>query len=138
MGPGIWSVRVPLVVPPGYRLSVPAGTTLRFAAEAGLISHGPLLFKGAANQAIHGTSAGMVPFYDIALGLGAILLLVGVIGAAVARKTKERVPPFVELKSPEQVVVGGPAVEPGLEPLEGEELGEETEEASPVENLSEE
>jgi hypothetical protein len=50
--PGSWLVRVPLVVPRGYRLRVAAGTTLRFAAEAGLISHGPLLFEGAADAPI--------------------------------------------------------------------------------------
>lgn len=92
-------------------------------------------FRGAANQALRSTAAGMVPFYDIALGLGAILVLVGVIGAVVARRAEEREPPFVELKRPEEIVVGGPAVEPGLEPVEEEEVSEDAEEASRAEDL---
>jgi hypothetical protein len=54
-------------------------------------------------------------FFDIALGVGALLLLVGVIGNTVAKKSRRRVPPFRELEQPDQVVAGGPPVEPGLE-----------------------
>lgn len=80
-------------------------------------------YKTAMYGAFHGTSGLMLAYYDIALGAGALLLLVGVIGGVVARRAKERVPPFTELKRPKKPVAGGPPVQPGLLPdvLESDE-----------------
>ena len=53
---GQWQVEGPLVVPTGYSLSIPAGTTLQFDTEEGLIAHGPLIFEGSeeANIVLEG------------------------------------------------------------------------------------
>ena len=45
--PGHWQVEGSLVVPVGFGLTIPAGTTLQFEAEEGLIAHGPLNFEGS-------------------------------------------------------------------------------------------
>jgi len=73
-------------------------------------------FKPAANQALRTISSLAVAYYDIALAFGGLVLLVGVVGAIIVRKSRERVQPFTELKSPDKAVVGGPAVEPGMTP----------------------
>lgn len=72
-------------------------------------------FKPAANQALRTMSSLALAYFDIALALGALVLLVGVVGAVIARKAAERVPPFRELTEPETMVAGGPAVEPGMQ-----------------------
>lgn len=85
-------------------------------------------FKPAANQALRTISSLAVAYYDIALAFGALVLLVGVVGAVIARKSRERVPPFIDLKGPDKAVVGGPPVEPGMTPdthMEQQSIGEE-------------
>lgn len=90
------------------------------------------IFKGAANLALRTAGASMLTLFDVALGVGAAVLLVGVIGGAVSSKSRDRITPFSELKRPEQAVVGGPPVEPGLSrPLESREDVEEPETTSP-------
>ncbi len=49
---GTWQVAGSLLVPAGYSLTIPAGTTLRFETEEGLIAHGPLLFEGSKEGSI--------------------------------------------------------------------------------------
>lgn len=71
-------------------------------------------FKPVANQALRTMGSMAVVYFDIALAAGAVVLLVGVIGAVIARKSRERVTPFTDLKRPEEAVVGGPPVEPGM------------------------
>jgi len=71
-------------------------------------------FKPVANQALRTMGSMAVLYFDIALAAGAVVLLVGVIGAVIARKSRERVTPFTDLKRPEEAVVGGPPVEPGM------------------------
>jgi hypothetical protein len=86
-------------------------------------------FKPAANQAMRTMSSLAIACFDIALALGALLLLAGVIGAIIARKSRERIPPFTELKQPAPLVAGvqpgqGPGEEP---PADGQGIGEDTE-----------
>jgi len=71
-------------------------------------------FKPAAHLALRTMSSLSLVYFDIALAFGALVLLVGVIGAVIARKSRERVTPFTDLKRPEEAVAGGPPVEPGL------------------------
>ncbi|HEY5502196.1 MAG TPA: hypothetical protein VIJ97_02715, partial [Candidatus Anoxymicrobiaceae bacterium] len=71
-------------------------------------------FKPAAHQALRTMGSLAVIYFDIALAAGAVVLLVGVIGAVIARKSRERITPFTDLKRPEEAVVGGPPVEPGM------------------------
>jgi hypothetical protein len=54
-------------------------------------------FKPAANQALRTMSSMAVAYFDIALAAGAVVLLIGVIGAVISRKSRGRVPPFGEL-----------------------------------------
>jgi hypothetical protein len=93
--------------------SLPASLMLRIGDE---FLWGPSsgVFKGAAHQAIGSAGASMLIIFDIALAAGAVVLLVGVIGGVMSRRTRERVPPFVDLKRPEQAVAGGPPVDAGL------------------------
>ncbi len=56
--PGDWRVETPLVVGPGRRLVIGPGTTLRFAADAYILSHGPILANGTAARPIRLTGAG--------------------------------------------------------------------------------
>lgn len=90
------------------------------------------VFRGSMYQALRSTGAMMSAYYDIALAFGALLLLVGVVGGLVARRASHRVPPFLELKRPEESVVGGPSIEmtdagplPPPPPPPEEELGKE-------------
>jgi hypothetical protein len=50
--PGHWPVEDWLVVPRGFSLTIPAGTTLQFASEAGLIAHGRLRFDGTEDAEV--------------------------------------------------------------------------------------
>jgi len=49
---GTWRVKGSLFVPPGYRLAIGGGTTLRFAANEGLLAHGPVMLNGTADAPI--------------------------------------------------------------------------------------
>ena len=50
--PGTWQVAGNLVLPKGYSLEIPAGTTLRFAANAVFVANGPVRFSGTAEAPI--------------------------------------------------------------------------------------
>ena len=50
--PGVWRVRGVLVVPSGFALTIPAGTTLRFDARGALVAHGPLHVGGAEGNPV--------------------------------------------------------------------------------------
>lgn len=49
---GTWKVRGCVVIPRGYRLSVEAGTTLRFEDSGCLVAFGPTLFEGRADAPV--------------------------------------------------------------------------------------
>ena len=68
------------------------------------------LYKGVVLQAFSDSGSLMLVFFDIALGVGALLLLVGIVGNVISRKSRERVTPFGDLQEPEEIVVGGPSV----------------------------
>ena len=105
--------------------SLPAALSLRVGTEffwkPG--SAGP--FKSAMFQSLRSISSLTVVFFDAALALGALVLLVGIIGGIMSRRSRERVPPFVGLQRPEEAVVGGAPLEPGLEITKEEETGDE-------------
>lgn len=44
--PGDWRVQGLLIVPPGFGLTIPAGTRLRFGADGALVAHGPVQVDG--------------------------------------------------------------------------------------------
>ncbi|MHB8894631.1 MAG: hypothetical protein ACYC99_05550 [Candidatus Geothermincolia bacterium] len=73
-------------------------------------------FKPAANQALRTMSSLGVAFFDIALAFGAVVLLVGVIGSIIARKSRERITPFTELKATDETPAGRPAESGGTTP----------------------
>jgi hypothetical protein len=50
--PGVWNIRQSLVLPENLGLSIPAGTTLRFTADAALIASGPLFFTGTPGRPV--------------------------------------------------------------------------------------
>jgi len=52
VAPGTWQVRGVLVVPTGFALRLPAGTTLRFAADGALIARGDLQLEGSAEAPV--------------------------------------------------------------------------------------
>ncbi|MBU4175736.1 MAG: hypothetical protein KJ686_12645 [Actinobacteria bacterium] len=68
------------------------------------------LYKGVVLQTFRDSGSLMLVYFDIALGVGALLLLVGIVGNLISRKSIERVPPFEDLLEPEEIVVGGPPV----------------------------
>ena len=93
--------------------TLPSSLFIRIANEF-IIGSNTGIFKNASHQALRSLGRSMLMFYDIALAAGALVLLGGVIGVVIAKKTRDRVPPFGELERPEQAVVGGPPLEPGL------------------------
>jgi len=68
------------------------------------------LYKGVVLQAFSDSGSLMQVYFDIALGVGVLLLLVGIVGNVISRKSRERVTPFEDLQEPEEIVVGGPSV----------------------------
>lgn len=105
------------VIGPGLVLisaTLPVALFLRIANEL-LWGSSSVVYKGAMNQAFRSISSSTMAFYDIALGAGALVLLVGVIGNVVYKKRRERVPPFMNLERPERPVAGGPPVLPNLQ-----------------------
>lgn len=93
--------------------TLPSSLFIRLVNEFILTSNTGV-FKSASHQALRTVGGTMLMFYDIALAAGALVLLGGVIGVVIARRTRGRVPPFRDLERPEQAVIGGPPVEPGL------------------------
>ncbi|MBN2167696.1 MAG: hypothetical protein JW738_00500 [Actinobacteria bacterium] len=71
------------------------------------------LYEGAMYQALIDTGSMTVLFFDIILGIGALLLLVGVVGGTIAGRRRRRITPFNELETPQDIVAGGPSVDPG-------------------------
>jgi hypothetical protein len=53
-------------------------------------------------QAFQSMGALMLVFFDVALGAGALVLLIGVIGGVFSRRAKKRVPPFLGLQRREE------------------------------------
>lgn len=49
---GTWRVKGSLFVPPGYSLAIGGGTTLRFAANEGVLAHGPVMLNGTADAPV--------------------------------------------------------------------------------------
>jgi len=56
--PGSWQVTSLLTVPSGVTLAIDAGTTLAFAPGTGIVSHGPVSFRGTAQAPVVLRSAG--------------------------------------------------------------------------------
>lgn len=95
--------------------ALPGSLALRIAGQFVFKPHVSGTFRPVSNAAMRTVSSMSVSFFDIALAFGGLALVIGVIGAVIARKSRERVPPFLDLKRPERVVAGGPALEPGME-----------------------
>ncbi len=95
--------------------SLPASLGLRIGNEF-IWKPGSSGYRGAMSAALHELGSSGSIFFDIALALGALLLLAGIVVNVISKKSRERVPPFLELKRPEEAVAGGAPVEPGLEP----------------------
>ena len=93
--------------------SLPASLYIRIGSQFLWKVGSAGLYKGAVYQAFSDSGSLALVFFDIALGIGALLLLAGVIGNMLSRRSKERVPPFGDLQAPAEIVVGGPAVAPG-------------------------
>jgi len=52
IAPGVWPVNSPIIVPPGMTLTIPAGVTLRFGQNTGIICRGPLHMEGLENAPV--------------------------------------------------------------------------------------
>ena len=50
--PGIWQVHRSIVIPKGYSLHIPEGTTLQFAPDAAFIMYGPLKITGKTDAPV--------------------------------------------------------------------------------------
>ena len=77
------------------------------------------LYRGAMYQAFQDMGALMLMFFDIALGAGALVLLIGVVGGVISRRAKKRVPPFLELQRREEYTEEEPEL--GAEPESAED-----------------
>ena len=78
--------------------SLPASLFIRIASEFLWKAGSTGAYKEAMGAALRQGGSLMVLYYDIALGAGALILLAGVIGAVVSKRTRERVPPFLDLE----------------------------------------
>lgn len=104
--------------------SLPASLFIRVNVEFFWKPGAGGLYKSAAQQAYRSIGSLSAVFFDIALGVGALLLLAGIIGSILSKRSRERVPPFVELKRPAEAVAGGAPLEPGLEVTDEAEVAE--------------
>jgi hypothetical protein len=77
--------------------SLPASLFIRLANDFFWDTNAGL-YRGAMYQAFHDMGTLMLMFFDIALGAGALLLLIGVIGGVISKRTRKRVPPFLEIQ----------------------------------------
>ena len=91
--------------------TLPVSLFLRIGAEVLWTDGASSAIKSAMNIALRNLASSVVVFFDAALALGALVLLVGVVGAVIAGRTRSRVKPFTELESPDEAVVGGPSVD---------------------------
>lgn len=94
--------------------SLPASLFIRLSSEF-LWEDRAGVYRNAMGAALRQAGNLMVLYYDIALGAGALLLLVGVIGAVVTKHTRERVPPFLDLERSKSLAGGPPVDFLGLE-----------------------
>lgn len=78
--------------------SLPGSLVIRAACEFLWRPGAGGVFRIASSQALNSTGMFALPFYDIALAFGAIVLLVGIIGGIVRKRSLERIPPFLELE----------------------------------------
>lgn len=101
--------------------ALPTSLALRMADEF-IWKPGSSGYRGAMSAALRELGSVGVIFFDLALALGALLLLAGIVAGVIVKKSRERVPPFLDLKRPEEAVAGGAPLEPGLEPSDDEDL----------------
>lgn len=64
---GDWLVAGSIIVPPGNKLLVTAGTGLRFAADGSLVAHGPVQLSGEADRPVALTPADGIGWRGIAV-----------------------------------------------------------------------
>jgi hypothetical protein len=95
--------------------TLPASLFIRAGVEFFWADAAAGTYKEALFEALRAMGSTSLVFFDAALGLGALFLVVGVIGNTISKRSRKRVPPFRELKGPSEAVVGGPPLEPGLE-----------------------
>lgn len=95
--------------------ALPAALTIRMADEF-IWKPGASGYGGAMSAALRQLGSQAVIFFDVALGVGGLLLLAGIVANVIAKKSRERVPPFTELGRLEEDVAGGGSLEQGLEP----------------------
>ncbi|MBU1671259.1 MAG: hypothetical protein KKF41_05935 [Actinobacteria bacterium] len=94
--------------------SLPGALLVRAANEFVWTARGSgVPYRAAMSSALHTGGSLMLPYYDIALGVGALVLLAGVIGSLVARRTRQRVPPFMDLSRSEALVEEDLMIEAG-------------------------
>jgi len=65
--PGSWRVRSSLVVPVGYKLTIPMGVQLSFSKKASLISYGSTEFNGSKNSPVVLSGVGKKTWLGIAV-----------------------------------------------------------------------
>jgi len=92
-----------------------ASLFIRLASEFTWKAGSTGAYKEAMGAALRTGGSLMVLYYDIALGVGALVLLVGVIGAVVSKRTRERVPPFLDLEMAKPLTGEPPSDLLGLE-----------------------
>lgn len=100
--------------------SLPGSLFLRVGQQFLWKSGAPGTFKPAANQSLSTMSSMALAYFDIALAFGALVLLAGVIGAVIVRKSRQRVVPFNELEAtgePREAPVGDSTGTPDDEPF---------------------
>ncbi len=81
----------------------PGSLLLRIGHQFFWRAGGSSTFKPASHQAFRTISSLSVSCFDIALAFGALVLMIGVIGATIARKTRRRIPPFTELRTQPEI-----------------------------------
>ncbi len=94
--------------------SFPVSFLSRFFTEF-VLTGGGGTYKDTTESALRTLLTSSTYIFDACLGVGAFLLLVGVTGAIVSRKRMERIPPFLESRTPpelsEEFIPGTPLPE---------------------------
>jgi hypothetical protein len=109
--------------------ALPASLMLRIGHQFVWKAGAAGTYRPAANQALRTISSLVIAYFDIALAFGALVLLVGVIGAVIARKSRERVPPFTELKQPASLLAAPMPPETGGQeqtPVDAQSMPQDT------------